>query len=75
MNAIPTPAPVPTPTPAPPRSLQLPSDPQSPYGIALRQNLVDGWYYSEEDKVHVVGNTFSNLFFSAEMELKSARPG
>ena len=57
---IPTPAPVPTPTPAPPRSLQLPSDPQSPYGIALRENLIQGVYYSDEDKVTVVGSTFNN---------------
>lgn len=46
-----------TPTPPP---LQIPSKPLSPYGQALRKNLIYGEKYSEHDKADVVTYTYYN---------------
>ena len=59
--STPTPAPVTaTPTTPKPTTINLPSNPRSPYGIALRENLIDGVYYSDAKKVSVVSDTFES---------------
>ncbi len=41
-------------------SVIIPDNPASPYGIALRDNLKYGKYYSDENKVNIVSKTFYN---------------
>ena len=36
----------------------IPKNPASPYGKALRENLIDGVYYSDVQKVNIVTDTF-----------------
>ena len=36
----------------------IPRNPSSPYGKALRENMIDGVYYSDVQKVNIVTDTF-----------------
>lgn len=54
----PTPAPTPVPTPKPTPSFSIPKNPASPYGKALRENLIDGVAYSDVQKKDVVVQTY-----------------
>ncbi len=38
------------------------SNPQSPYGKALKENLVDGLYFSDWDKVNIITETYYERF-------------
>lgn len=38
------------------------SNPQSPYGKALKENMVDGLYFSDWDKVNIITETYYERF-------------
>lgn len=61
-EAIPEPTPVPTPeatpAPAPAINVAAPSDPVTPYGQAYRDYAVYGMYYSTEDVLSLIKETY-----------------